>query len=142
MKSLLFLLVLASALAGAAAGCARKAKGPDVPIAQQEAFEKARAQVNLLHPSLDGQIAAELTQTDVLEDGRLRAITQIRNRTRKNLQVQYRTVFKNSEGLSTGDETAWENLYLEPMQATTLRQTSLEPAAAYTVEVRSPKKRK
>jgi uncharacterized protein YcfL len=132
-------LVLALCIATfAVAGCG-KPKGPDVPISQEKALTKSKAQVNLLGKKLKDQIASELQEKKRLDDGRMDIAVNLRNRTTKRLNLEVRTVFKDDRGISTGDETSWTDLYLEPMQSQTYRATSKTPnPESYTVEVRVP----
>ncbi|MEO8376655.1 MAG: DUF1425 domain-containing protein, partial [Candidatus Sumerlaeota bacterium] len=74
---------------------------------------------------------------------KIQVALNVRNKTSKNLHVQMRTVFKDRDGLSTGDETPWEEVYFSPRQAKTYRsQSKLSTADSYTVEVRLPVKAK
>lgn len=137
-RPLVFALLLAAPFA--AAGCARKAHGPDVPKNEPEALEKSKAPVNLLGKRLKGSIASELQESVVLPDGRMAVAVNLRNRTKKIRQVQVRAVFKDARGISGGDETAWQDMFLQPMQQQTWRAESKFPGGElYSVEVRDPK---
>lgn len=121
-------------------GCSRKSSGPDVPVSQDKALGKMSASINLLHKELRGQIASEIQRFEKDELQRTNVDVSLRNRTKKNLVIQARTVFKDADGLSLGDETAWRTIYLEPQQAITYStQSKINTAESATVEVRLPK---
>ena len=137
--SSVFLIALLAVTAAGTSACSRRYKGPEDPKAEQKALENSRSPVNILDPKLDSRVASELYSHERLEDGRLAAKVNLRNRTGKQLHIQARTVFKDQNGMSNGDETKWENLYLSPRQAMTYRATSLTTSAdTFTVEVRRP----
>ncbi|CAN5458862.1 hypothetical protein BH09SUM1_BH09SUM1_30210 [soil metagenome] len=135
-------LILASTLFSAslfASGCASKSHGPDIPKAEPQALEAAKNPVNIFDADLKKKIASDLYRNEVLEDGRMKIAVNLRNRTKKPLHVQVRAVFKDISGISTGDESAWQDLYLVPQQASTFTTTSRDKGAVLaTVEVRKP----
>lgn len=134
-------LLLAAAVSLGTAGCASKSHGPDVPIAEKKALEKTKNPINLFDKDLKDKLASEISNRERLEDGRIAVTAMLRNRTKKPLALQTRVVFKDELGLSTGDESAWTNLYLEAQQAQTIRVESKKPTAdLYTLEVRKPPK--
>ncbi|MCC6546420.1 hypothetical protein IT570_04555 [Candidatus Sumerlaeota bacterium] len=139
--SLLAVLLLATGLIFT--GCSRASRGPDTADGNAKAFDRTRARINLLDTKLDSKIASDFSGEEKLPDGRMQAVLNMRNKTSKNLHVQIRTVFKDGFGLSTGDESPWEEMYFSPRQAKTYRvQSKLATAASYTVEVRLPVKAK
>ena len=73
----------------------------------------------------------------VLGDGRLEIVAVIRTRSAQRVEAQARCVFKDGQGLPTGDETPWQALVLEGNSSEALRFAA--PAAAdsrYAVSVR------
>jgi hypothetical protein len=73
----------------------------------------------------------------LLGDGRLEVVAVIRNRTARRVEAQARCVFKDGQGLPTGDETPWQALVLEGNASEALRFAA--PAAAdsrYALSVR------
>lgn len=123
----------------AAGGCAKRSKAPDVARFDEESVVAARAVVNVLDHDLRNRVGAELADAQRLEDGRLRVRVNLRNATRKDLNILVRTVFKDGKGLSVGDETEWDFLYLGPQQIQTYTAESRLPdLGTYTVEVRRP----
>ena len=95
-----FLLVLTVA-------CSNRSKSPDFARTDEEAVEAAFAPVNILDADLRNKVAADIASKERLEDGKLRIRRNLRNSTKKELNVLVRVVFKDAEGLSTGDETEW-----------------------------------
>jgi uncharacterized protein YcfL len=86
-------------------------------------------------------MGSELQSVERTPEGHLNIAVNLRNRTYKPLHVQARAVFKDARGISTGDESQWDDLYFAPQQAMTYRQTSRRTdAELYTVEVRMPRK--
>lgn len=132
---------IAAALVAALSACGGKSRGPDVPVSEPKAYEQSKAAVNLLDSKLKGKIASEVQRAEPTPDGRTLVTVNLRNRTKKDLHVQYRTVFKDSQGISTGDQSAWSNLYFSPQQVQTVRTESKKPGSQLTtVEVRLPPK--
>lgn len=142
MKKLFFPLMAGSLLVASLvtlSGCSRRSSGPDVPQGEPKAIEAAKAPVNIFDKKLASRISSEMYSRERTEDGHLRIAVNLRNRTTKKLHIQARTVFKDFNGVSTGDETAWENLYFAPQQVLTFRANSRMPdAEIFTVEVRKP----
>ena len=136
MKHILILIALVAPLALTAC----KSKGPDIPVSQQEALERSKAPVNLLNTDLKGKVASDFSEITTNDQGHSVVAVNLRNRTSDRLHIQARAVFKDEQGISTGDETAWKSLFLEPQQSTTYRATSTSPGAELaTVEVRKQK---
>lgn len=137
---LMFAAALLAIVALPLAGCSRKSKGPDIPVSQEKALARMNANVNLLHKELKNRIASEIQRFEKDDLQRTNVDVSLRNRSKKNLVIQARTVFKDADGLSLGDETAWRTIYLEPQQAITYSsQSKISNAESATVEVRLPK---
>jgi len=136
----LFSLLFAAAVALAIplSGCGTA--GPWVPKNDPDAFAKSRGAVNVVDSSLSGKIGSEIQQIVRLEDGRLLVSANIRNRKKRIVPIEARVVFKDFQGLSTGDETAWRAYYLDARQSMTFRAESKTPnAESCTVEIRALK---
>jgi hypothetical protein len=134
-------IALLCAAVAVGSGCAGRSSGPGSARSEKEALEAAKLTVNLLDKKLESRIASEMQSGEVREDGLMDVSVNLRNRTLKNLHVQARTVFKDSRGISTGDETQWKELYFSPQQAQTYRTVSKSTGMdLYTVEVRLPRK--
>lgn len=129
------LILIVLCLLGASCG----SKGPWQAASSDKAFAKSQAPMNLLHKDLRKKIASDKAITSHTDDGRMKVAIVLRNRSKKPLNVQVRTVFRDEEGLSTGDETNWEDIWLEPRQSQTYRaESKITFAESYTVEVRKP----
>jgi hypothetical protein len=129
-------LLLATACAAGLAGCAT----PPPPAAAQAPAKYTVASTDKFAP-VDAAAAAALEceslNERVLGDGRLEIVAVIRNRTAQRVEAQARCVFKDGQGLPTGDETPWQALVLEGKSSEALRFAA--PAAAdsrYAVGVR------
>lgn len=119
----------------ATVGC--RSKGPWVPEADEEAFEKSKAPINLLDRDLRDKVASDKSIVTRNDYGQMSIALSIRNMTDDKLYLQWRVVFKEDTGLSTGDETAWANLFLDPYQTQTVRaESKVSYADLYTVELR------
>lgn len=85
-------------------------------------------------------VACTGLQENVTADGRLGVVANIQNRENAPESVQVRCVFKNSDGFSTGDETAWQMLVLGAGATEAVRFTSMNNLARkYTVAARLPR---
>ncbi|MBI1292138.1 hypothetical protein GC173_12990 [bacterium] len=137
---LMHIALLCAAL-GIGIGCGGRSSGPGTARSEKEAITASKLPVNLLDKKLESRMASEMQSGEVREDGLMEVSVNLRNRTYKNLHVQARTVFKDSRGISTGDETQWKDLYFSPQQAQTYRSVSKTTGMdLYTVEVRLPRK--
>lgn len=139
--------LLVSALLGiavlGAASCSGRSKSPDFARVDEEGKIAAGVPVNILNHDLRNKVAADLADAQRLPDGRLLVRANIRNSTTKDLNVQVRTVFKDELGLSTGDETEWEDVFFAPQQIMTRSATSrLANARGFTIEVRKQEVKK
>jgi uncharacterized protein YcfL len=73
------------------------------------------------------------------QDGRLEVVANVKNRASSNIQVRVRCVFKDANGFTTGDETAWQMLTLADEATEAVHFTAINALAhTYTVVVRSP----
>ena len=103
----------------------------------QAAYENTETVV-LLGGDIRRSIAVEGQQAKLAEDGRLQVFANIRNRWTKRLTVQVQTVFKDENGFSTGDETAWETMIITERSQTSYQTTSQNTnARKYTIRIRS-----
>jgi uncharacterized protein YcfL len=76
-------------------------------------------------------------QQGTTQDGRLQVSANVMNRENRRLQVQVQCVFKNANGVSTGDETPWSNLILTENGIETVSFTALNNEATdFTIRVR------
>jgi hypothetical protein len=72
-----------------------------------------------------------------LADGRLEVTANVKNREARRIQVQINCVFRDEQGLATGDETPWQTLSLSENSTEAVRFTAMNATARkYTVRVR------
>ena len=93
---------------------------------------------------MDQATQAAVTCTGLQEhtgsDGRLEVVANVKNCGSRRIEVQVRCVFKDDNGFSTGDETAWQMLVLGEGATEALRFASQNNLARqYTVAVRQPR---
>ena len=76
-------------------------------------------------------------QARALDDGRLEVVVQLRNRESRRIEVQANCVFKDVNGVSTGDETPFQTVILTENATEQVKFTSMNnKAARYTIRVR------
>jgi uncharacterized protein YcfL len=91
----------------------------------------------LLDKATQNSVTCSGIQQRTLEDGRLEVKANVRNRTKKRIQVQINCVFKDEQGFSTGDETPWINLILDENAQESVKFTSMNnKAKKFTIRVR------
>jgi len=113
-------------------------KGPYLPQSSKTPAYESTEPVVLLDPG----VQYSLTATDqpfaqTLSDGRLEVIVQLRNRENRRIQVQANCVFKDVNGISTGDETPWQTVILTENSTEHVKFVSAnDKAKRYTIRVR------
>jgi len=91
----------------------------------------------LMDPGVQYSITRGSINSRTLDDGRLEVVAQIRNRENRRIEVQVDCVFKNDNGIGTGDETPWNTLILTENATEQVRFESLNSQAKkYTIRVR------
>jgi hypothetical protein len=76
-------------------------------------------------------------QAKTLDDDRLEVIVQLRNRENRRIEVQANCVFKDVNGLTTGDETPFQMVILTENATEQLRFVSMnDKARRFTIRVR------
>ncbi len=76
-------------------------------------------------------------QERLLPDGRMEVVASVRNSSAAPLRVQVNCVFKDGQGFTTGDETAFQNLTLAENSTEAVRFTAANREAKnYTIRVR------
>jgi len=112
--------------------------GPYTPQLSKTPPYESTEPVVLLDPGVQysvtttGQPLARL-----LDDGRLEVTAQLRNRENRRLEVQVNCVFKDVNGVCTGDETPFQTLILTENATEQVKFTSMNnKAARYTIRVR------
>ena len=90
---------------------------------------------------MDAMVQRSVTCSGIQErrlaDGRLEIVANIRNRETRRIEVQVSCVFKDAQGISTGDETPWAPLMITENAQEGFRVTSMnDKAFKYTFRVR------
>jgi len=131
--SLTFAALAAALLLG---GCATN---PDTAVPQESTkytIENTEKFVRLDKPT-QAVVTCTGLQERQLPDGRLEVVANVRNNGAKPLRVQLNCVFKDAQGFTTGDETAFQTLTLEEESTEAVRFTAAGSAAKnYTIRVR------
>lgn len=134
------ILVPAMAMAAIlfAAGCSTYDKGPYTPQQSKTPAYESTEPVVLLDPGA----RRSLTVTGqpfalTLPDGRLEVTVQLRNRENRRLEVQANCVFKDVNGISTGDETPFVPVILTGNATEQVKFISAnDQAKRFTIRVR------
>jgi hypothetical protein len=93
--------------------------------------------VAYLDPRMQATVAHLGDRAVIRPDGRLHVEVDLKNLGGLRLQVQLQCVFKDEQGLPTGDETPWETLFLTENATETVPFDSLNPLArTYTIRLR------
>lgn len=135
MKTLFFAIGVIAAV-GVVGGCATR-DGPYLP----QDTTKYTVENTERFVVTDKRVQHSVTCTGLLprelSDGRLEVVANIKNRENRRLQVQASCVFKDAQGMSTGDETPWETLILTENSTQAVRFVSMnDQARTYTIRVR------
>ena len=113
-------------------------RGPYLPQHSKTPPYERTEPVVLLDPGVQYSVTlAADPMAKTIEDGRLEVIVQLRNRENRRIEVQANCVFKDVNGLSTGDETPFQTVILTENATEQVRFVSANnQAAKYTVRVR------
>jgi uncharacterized lipoprotein len=133
-------LIAALPVAALIAGCSSGThdKGPYLPQASKTPAYESTEPVVLLDPGVQYSVTTTgQPQARLLDDGRLEVTAQLRNRENRRIEVQVNCVFKDVNGVSTGDETPFQTLILTENATEQVKFTSMNnKAARYTIRVR------
>ena len=114
-------------------GCEGAYRAKKVPLADVE----NRETFVLFTKYLQKRLTVEGQNARWNEASLLEVQARLRNRTEAPLEVEIQTVFKNKDGFSTNDTTAWQRLMFEPNETKIYRVTSLNSKARrFTIRVR------
>ena len=136
MKTKLLVLLPVAALL---AGCSgTHDKGPYLPQASKTPPYESTESVVLMDPGIQYSLTTTgQPQARTLEDGRLEVVVQLRNRENRRIEVQANCVFKDVNGISTGDETPFQTVVLTENATEHIKFVSAnDKAARYTIRVR------
>jgi uncharacterized protein YcfL len=129
-------LVALAALA-LAAGCATTEVGPHPPLDTTKFTLEQSERFVLLDKPAQFSVTCTGIQERPLADGRLEVVANVKNREARRIQVQVNCVFKDEQGISTGDETPWQTLILSENSTEAVRFTAMNTLGRkYTVRVR------
>jgi hypothetical protein len=135
-KSLLSLLAAGGAVL-LVAGCSTHDKGPYLPEGVKTPAYEGKEPVVLLDPGVQYSVTCSRVQEQILPDGRLEVVAQLRNRENRRIEVQANCVFKDINGFSTGDETPFAMLILTENATEDVKFDSMNALAKkYTIRVR------
>ena len=130
-----FLLCLAPA-AAFLAGCASN-PGPDEQLDTTKYTIESTGKFVRLDEPAQASVTCTGLQERILPDGRLEVVANVKNLEKRRLQVQINCVFKDEQGVSTGDETPFRNLILTESATQAVQFTSINnQARKYTIRVR------
>jgi hypothetical protein len=112
--------------------------GPYTPQQSKTPAHESTEPVVLLDPGVQRSITTTGQPfAQLLPDGRLEVTVQLRNRANRRLEVQANCVFKDVNGLTTGDETPFQTLILTENATEQVKFTSInDKAKRYTIRVR------
>ena len=133
--------ILISAVVAAlfVAGCeSTHDKGPYLPQQSKTPPYESSELVVLLDPGVQHSVTTTgQPQARLLEDGRLEVVVQLRNRENRRIEVQANCVFKDVNGLSTGDETPFQTVILTENATEHVKFVSAnDKAKRFTIRVR------
>ncbi len=116
------------------AACA--SRGPYVPKSEAPSIEDTYHAV-LLDKSLKKRIAIDHIGCQKTLNDRLEVFANIRNRKKGDIQVQVQTIFKDMNGFSIGEDSAWHTIFLTSNETETYRIVSRSQTAKdYTIRIR------
>lgn len=117
------------------AGC--ETPGPYLPEDTTKYTIENTEKFVLLDRASQHSVTCTALQEQVLPDGRLEVVANVKNRERRRIEVQINCVFKREQGMTTGDETPFETLILSPYETKAVRFVAMnDKAHTYTIRVR------
>ena len=137
MKKPILQILLAAALL--VAGCtSTHDKGPYLPQQCKTPAYESTEPVVLLDPGVQHSVTSTgQPLARLLEDGRLEVVAQLRNRENRRIEVQANCVFKDVNGVSTGDETPFQTVILTENATEHVKFVSAnDKAKRFTIRVR------
>ena len=120
-----------------AAGCSTHDKGPYLAQTPKTPAYESTEPVVLLDPGVQHSVTYTAVNARTLDDGRLEVIVQLRNRENRRIEVQANCVFKDVNGMTTGDETPFQAVILTENATEQVKFISTnDKAKRYTIRVR------
>lgn len=130
------LLATSAAALALTLGCATE-PGPYRPVDTTKYTLENTDKFVLLDKPAQHSVTCTGIQEQLLADGRLEVLANIKNRESRRIEVQANCVFKNEQGFPTGDESPWQTVILSENATEAVRFTAMNPSAKkYTVRVR------
>ena len=118
------------------AGC-RTTSGSDESFDTTKYTIESTDKFVLLDQTPQGVVACTGLQERILPDGRLEVVANVKNREKHRIQLQLDCVFKDEQGVSTGDETPVRSLALPENVTEAVKFASANNLARkYTIRVR------
>ena len=134
-KSIIQIIPVAAVLA--AAGCSTHDKGPYLAQTPKTPAFESTEPVVLLDPGVQYSVTYTAVNARTLDDGRTEVIVQLRNRENRRIEVQANCVFKDVNGVTTGDETPFQAVILTENATEQVKFVSMnDKAKRYTIRVR------
>ena len=131
-RSLAALLLLGVTITGCSTG-----DGARLPENSGKYHQELGSKFVLMDDGAQRSVTSSALQEIPLPDGRLEVVAVLRNRESRRIQVQVQCIFKDAQGISTGDETPWKDVILTENGMENVRFSSMNAQAkAYTVRVR------
>lgn len=119
------------------AGCSTYDKGPYLPEESRTPAYENTEPIVLLDPGVQHSVTTPAYTARPLDDGRLEVIVHLRNRENRRIEIQANCVFKDAEGITTGDETPFQTVILTENATEQVRFVSMnDKAKRFTVRVR------
>jgi uncharacterized protein YcfL len=118
------------------AGC-QSTPGSNEPLDTTKYTIESTDKFVLLDQAAQGSVTCTGLQERILPDGRLEVVANVKNREKHRLQVQINCVFKDEQGVSTGDITSVQSLTVAENVTEAVKFTSTNNLARkYTIQVR------
>lgn len=133
------LIAIVPVLALFAAGCSSTHdSGPYLPEQSKTPAYESTEPVVLLDPGVRYSVTSTgQPLAQILPDGRLEVTVQLRNRENRRIEVQANCIFKDVNGISTGDETPFQTVILTENATEHVKFTAMnDKAKRYTIRVR------
>jgi len=136
MKPCWHRLLLSALGAALLAGC-QSNPGSYVPLESTKYTIANTDKFVQLDQSGESTVICTGLQERVLPDGRLEVVANVKNREHRRQELQISCVFRDEQGLSTGDETPYRSLNLPENTTEAVKFVSLNNhARTYTIRVR------
>jgi uncharacterized protein YcfL len=118
------------------AGCATEPR-PSAPQDSTKYTVENTDNFVVLDKAMQSSITCTGLQERTLPDGRMEVVANVKNRESRDLDVQVNCVFKDEQGFSIGDETAFKPVRLGDHATEAVHFTAANGAARkYTIRVR------